>query len=174
MMRTRAWRGVVVAGALAAATIVVQAQANLTGGWQVDQQQSTFKTTPLKNPDPDAPPSPPPPPADKVFAMMPPQTLTQKGNTLTIQEGAPDNVLTLTTDGRENVNKLPNGRVNTSTSRWKGNVLITNWKLELGGRMLMEGVDERSLAPGGAKLIDKRTVRTPFAETVYQIIWTKK
>ena len=146
---------------------------NLSGNWEVDKTRSTMKTTPVKNPDPDAPPAPPPPPADSVFDRMPPQTITHNEPNLTIKDGnAPP--LNLTTDGKENVTQLSNGAVNRSKSQWDGNQLVTQWSLERNGAPMLHGVDRRSLSDGGGELIDERTVTTPFAETQFHIVWKKK
>lgn len=146
---------------------------NFSGNWEVDKTHSTIKTTPVKNPDPEAPPAPPPPPADRVWDMTPPEAIAHDEPQLTITDGNTPS-LKLTTDGKENVNPLPNGAVNRSKTRWDGNQLVTEWSLERNGTAVLRGTDRRSLSEGGKELIDDRTVTTPFAETQFHIVWMKK
>ena len=146
---------------------------DLSGSWYVDKAHSTIKTTQVKNPDPDAPPAPPPPPADRVFDMMPPETISHADSEMTISDGnAPH--LKVSTDYKENVNQLPNGAINRSKTRWEGNQLVTEWSMERNGMPLLHGSDRRSLTPDEKMLIDDRTVITAFAETHFHIVWKKK
>jgi hypothetical protein len=52
----------------------------------------------------------------------------------------------ITTDGKENVNPRAGGALtHKSTSQWDGKVLRTTWKIEQDGRVVISGVDERTL-----------------------------
>ena len=92
---------------------------------------------------------------------------------MTIADGNPP-PLKLSTDGKENVNQLPNGALNRSKTRWDGNQLVTEWSLERNGNPILRGTDRRSLSEGGKELIDERTVITPFAQTQFHIVWIKR
>jgi hypothetical protein len=141
---------------------------NFTGTRKADVAKSTMTSTPRKNIDPDASPGPPPPPADLAFKMMPPETIAHKEPELVIRSGP--NTLRLTTDGKENTNNHRFG-VHTSTTRWDGRKLITNWKIEREGQVFMEGSDVRSLDRDGKTMIHNNTVRTSTIESISHIIW---
>src|SRR5204863_3422785 len=133
----------------------------------IDTAKTTHSSTPLKNPEPNAPPPPPPPPPPDPNA--PPIVITHKDPMLTIQESR-SLVMQLTTDGRENVNRLSSSRLNRSMSRWDGDKLVTTWTLEADGVKLAEGTDVRSLEENGAVLIEHRTIRWPTEEVVAHIV----
>jgi len=149
------------------AIIAAAEKPDFTGRWRIDSAKSTHSSTPLKNPEPNAPPPPPPPPPPDPNA--PPIVITHKDPMLTIQESA-SHVVQLTTDGRENVNRQSGGRLNRSTSRWDGDALVTTWTLEADGVKIAEGTDVRSLGENGTVLIDHRTIRWPTQETVAHIV----
>src|SRR5207244_3181476 len=112
------------------AIVAAAEKPDFTGRWRIDSAKSTHTSTPLKNPEPNAPPPPPPPPPPDPNA--PPIVITHNDPMLTIQESA-SHVVQLTTDGQENVNRLSGSRLNRSTSRWDGDKLVTTWTLEADG-----------------------------------------
>jgi hypothetical protein len=162
-------RGCSVACAVWFAFAIVAAaeKPDFSGRWRIDGAKSTHTSTPLKNPEPNAPPPPPPPPPPDPNA--PPIVITHKDPMLTIQESA-SHAVQLTTDGQENVNRLSGSRLNRSTSRWDGDRLVTKWTLEADGEKLAEGTDVRSLAENGTVMIDDRTIRWPTAEVAVHIV----
>jgi hypothetical protein len=103
-----------------------------------------------------------------------PEILTHKDSELRIQAGSAQDVLELTTDGNENVNRMTNGRVHKSTSRWDGDRLVTQWRLEQTNGVFTEGSGVRMIAEGGQVLINDRATRTPWAEAKYHIVWLRK
>ena|SRR5579872_5576128 len=81
-------------GSLALATPLLLSQVrkpDFSGTWKPDPSKSSFKLTPVKNPDPSAPDVPPPPPPNEQA----PEVIDQKDNALKIGE------LAFTLDGRE-------------------------------------------------------------------------
>ena len=145
---------------------------DLSGTWQIDIGRSTESITPLpSDPDTPRPPAPPPGMAWKTFS---PEMLTHKDSELRIQIGSTKDVLELTTDGQENVNRMANGRVHRSTSRWEGDTLVTHWRLEQNEGVFTEGSDVRVIAQAAHVLIDDRTTRTPWAEVKYHIVWVRQ
>jgi hypothetical protein len=146
-------------------------QADLSGTWQIDVARSTEDITPLPS-DPDT--RPPPPPPGMAWKAFSPEILTHKEPELRIQVGSTKDALQFSTDGRENVNPMANGRVHKSTSRWEGDTLVTRWRLEQDGSAFIEGSDVRMIAQEGQVLIDDRTIRTPWAEAKYHIVWVRK
>jgi hypothetical protein len=103
-----------------------------------------------------------------------PEILTHNDSELRIQIGSTKDLLQLTTDGQENVNRMANGRVHRSTSRWEGDTLVTHWRIEQNEGVFTEGSDVRIIAQGGQVLIDDRATRTPWAEAKYHIVWVRK
>ena len=163
-------RGCVIAWSLwfaASAFVAAAGRPDFSGRWRVDTVKSTHSSTPLKNPEPGAPPPPPPPPPPDPNA--PPIVITHNDPMLTIQESA-SSVIQLTTDGQDNVNRQPSGRLTRSRSRWDGDTLVTTWTLEADGQSLAQGTDVRSLAENGTVLIDHRTIRWPTEEVVAHIV----
>jgi hypothetical protein len=145
---------------------------DFSGTWQIDVARSTEAITPLPS-DPDTP-RPPAPPPGMAWRTFSPEILTHKDSELTIQAGSTNDVLELTTDGKENVNRMTNGRVHTSTSRWEGDRLVTQWRLEHNDGVFIEGSDVRIIAEGGRILINDRATRTPWAEAKYHIVWLRE
>jgi hypothetical protein len=145
---------------------------DLSGTWEIDVAHSSESITPLPgDPDTPRPPAPPPGMAWKAFS---PEILTHKDSELKIQVGSRKEVLELTTDGKENVNRMANGRVHRSTTRWEGERLVTQWRLEQNDGVFTEGSDVRIIADGGRALLDDRATRTPWAEAKYHIVWIRK
>jgi hypothetical protein len=124
---------------------------DFSGTWKPDPSKSTFKLTPVKNPDPSASDVPPPPPSDE----QPPEVIDQKDNALKIGE------LAFTLDGRENTNQLGEGFVQKSKTHWEGAKLITEWVLERDGQKLVTARQVRSLAQDGKTQIVDTHVQTP-------------
>jgi hypothetical protein len=124
---------------------------DFSGTWKTDPSKSTFKLTPVKNPDHAAPDVPPPPPP----AEQPPEVIDQKDNSLKIGE------LAFTLDGRENTNELGEGLLQKSKTHWEGSKLNTEWVLERDGRTLVTAHQVRSLADDGKTQIVDTHVQTP-------------
>jgi hypothetical protein len=145
---------------------------DLSGAWQIDIARSTEDITPLPS-DPETP-RPPPSPPGMAWKAFSPEILTHREPDLKIQVGSTQDVLQLSTDGHENVNPMTNGREHISTSRWEGDTLITRWRLDQNGSPFTQGSDVRTMVQGGQTLIDDRTMRTPWAEAKYHIVWVRK
>jgi hypothetical protein len=138
--------------ALATPLLVSQVRKpDFSGTWKTDPSKSTFKLTPVKNPDPSASDVPPPPPPDE----QPPEVIDQKDNALKIGE------LTFTLDGRENTNELGEGLFQKSKTHWEGSKLITEWVLERDGQKLVTARQVRSLADDRKTQIVDTHVQTP-------------
>jgi hypothetical protein len=145
---------------------------DFSGTWQIDVARSTEAITPLPS-DPDMP-RPPPSPLGMAWKTFSPEILTHKDSELRIQAGSTQDAPELTTDGKENVNRMADGRVHRSTSRWEGDRLVTQWRLEQNDGVFTEGSDVRIIAEGGQVLINDRAARTPWAEAKYHIVWLRK
>jgi hypothetical protein len=124
---------------------------DFSGTWKPDPSKSTFKVTPVKNPDHAVPDVPPPSPHDE----QPPEVIDQKDNTLKIGE------LAFTLDGRENTNEHGEGLFQKSKTHWEGNKLITEWVLEHDGQKLVTARQVRSLADDRKTQIVDTHIETP-------------
>lgn len=141
-------------GSLALTTPLLVSQVrkpDFSGIWKPDSSKSTFKLTPVKNPDSSASDVPPPPPPNEQT----PEVIEQKGNSLKIGE------LAFTLDGRENLNELGQGLLHKSKTHWEGGKLITEWVLERDGQKLVTARQVRSLADDGKTQIVDTHVQTP-------------
>jgi len=123
---------------------------DFSGTWKTDPSKSTFKVTPVKNPDPSVSDAPPPPPEEQ-----PPEVIDQKDNSLKIGE------LAFTLDGRENTNELGQGLFQKSKTHWDGTKLVTEWVLERDGQKLVTARQVRSLADDRKTQIVDTHVQTP-------------
>lgn len=140
------------AAALAAASPVP----SLAGKWLPDPQQSTSQKTLKAAADPNAvaPPAPPPGAADHPL-----ERIEQSGSTIKITlhdpEGEPTNTLVLTPDGSEIHNPMSGGALqHVSRTRWEGESLVVEWKLERDGKAMIWGKDIRTLeGPGVQRLV---------------------
>jgi len=138
--------------ALAAPLLLSQVRKpDFSGTWKTDPSKSTFKVTPVKNPDPSVSDAPPPPPPDEQSL----EVIDQKDNALKIGE------LAFTLDGRENTNELGQGLFQKSKTHWEGSKLITEWVLERDGQKLVTVRQVRSLSDNGKIQIVDLHVQTP-------------
>jgi hypothetical protein len=163
---------------LVALALLAQAtQPDFTGRWEVDKSGSTAKTTFVKHPELHGPPAPVAP-EGHAFDGMRPQTITHREPNLAIVDDAdgkrPARTFRLKTDGKPNVNELPGGGVQRSSTRWEGKQLVTNWTLEQAGETILQGTDRRTLSDDGSTLIQEQTVLTPLHETQFHIVWIRR
>jgi hypothetical protein len=134
-----------------ATAVAATAQApTLTGTWIPDPAASTQSKELKASPQPGAPPAPPAP-SQGIQDRLPAMRIQHAEPRLTIEffevQGSVISATAITTDGKENVNARAGGALtHKSTSKWDGQILRTAWKLEQGGRVVISGVDERTLA----------------------------
>lgn len=130
---------------------------NLTGKWRPDPQRSTSEKTlkPAAN-DPNvvAPPAPTP-----EHAGHPLEVIEQSGSTIKItlhdEAGEPTNMLVLATNGEEVLQDISGGALKyASRTRWEGESLVVDWRMERDGRPMIWGKDVRTLeGPGTQRLV---------------------
>ncbi|GEM_PF-5702478 len=150
---------------------------DFTGRWEIDKSASTAKTTFVKHPELHGPPAPIAA-EGHAFDTMRPQTIAHREPTLTIADEAegnrPRRTFKLTTDGKPNVNELPGGGVQRSSTRWEGKDLVTDWTFDREGQVIMQGTDRRTLSEDGLRFTQEQTVLTPLHETRSHMVWIRR
>jgi hypothetical protein len=148
---------------LAAATAVAQdAKPDFTGTWTLDLTKSDFGQMP------------PPESLVSVIEHKEPNlkiTTTQKG-----AQGELTNVRALTTDGKENVNKLRTmgGEQEVkSITRWNGRALTTAFTLDAQGAAV-DVSDTFALSEDGKVLTVTREVKTPQGDFATTMVFNRK
>ena len=135
---------------------------NFSGTWDLDVAKSDFG------------PAPPPESVVMVIDHKEPSiktTTTQKG-----AQGDATNVSNITTDGKENVNKLQAMGAEQdirSTSKWTGRQLATERTLEIQG-MTIGMNDSWELSDDGRVMTIVRQINTPQGAFTTKMILNKK
>jgi hypothetical protein len=151
---------VVLVSALAGAQ---NATPNFTGKWNLDAAKSDFG------------PMPPPDSVVHVIDHKEPSikiVTTQKG-----AQGETTNERVLTTDGKENVNKMrmgPDGEQEVkSTSKWNGKALATSFTLDVQGNAF-DINDSWTLSDDGKVLTIVRAIKAPQGEFAATTVFNKQ
>lgn len=136
---------------------------NFTGKWSLDIAKSDFG------------PMPPPESVVHVVDHKEPNlkiVTTQKG-----PQGEVTNERLLTTDGKENVNKMrmggPDAQEVKSTSKWNGKALATAFRLEIQGNAL-DVNDSWKLSDDGKVLTVVREFKSPQGDFVTTTVFNKQ
>jgi hypothetical protein len=147
---------------LAASALAQPATPNFSGTWTLDIAKSDFG------------PAPPPDSVVMTIDHKEPSlksTTTQKG-----PQGDATNEATITTDGKENVNKLRAAGMEQdvkSTSKWNGRKLTTERMLEIQG-MSIGMNDVWELSDDGKVLTVVREINTPQGGFSTRMAFNKK
>ena len=152
---------------------------NFSGTWEIDQDKSTSKVTPIKESNSTVPPNalPPPPPSRKAL----PAIIVHREPRLDITRPNPDvdtpTHLHYTTDGAENVNteqfSTP-GLSERSNTRWDGNKLVTEWRLVHNGEVTLRARLVRTLSADGTTMTEDQRIETATSIRESHTIWVKK
>ena len=150
----------VLIGGLAQAIVAVQPP-TLTGTWIPDSAASTQSKELKQAVQPGAPPAPPAPPAT-IRDHLPTLRIHHGEPRLTLQfldaDGSVISTTEVTTDGKENMNSRAGGAlVHRSTSRWDGNTLRTDWKIERDAAVVISGVDRTELTSADTLVVTTTT-----------------
>jgi hypothetical protein len=147
---------------------------DLSGTWQADPAQSTSEKI-LKDAGPKAPIAPPAPPSGSAHPV---ERIEQHGSEVIINnlvDGELVSTLRLVTDGSEQVNHLAGGAVlHLSTTRWEGEKLLTDWRLERGGQAFSRGHDVRSLSTDGQRMILDRQVEDAKSRSTVHVVLERR
>jgi hypothetical protein len=147
---------------LAVSAVAQNAMPNFSGTWSLDVAKSDFG---------------PAPPPDAVVMMIDHKepnlkvTTTQKG-----QQGDTTNDSNLSTDGKENVNKLRalGGEQDVkSNTKWEGKKLATARMLEIQG-MTIGMNDSWELSDDGKVMTIVREISTPQGDFATKMVFNKK
>ena len=147
---------------VAASLRAQDAATNFTGKWNLDASQSDFG------------PMPPPESIVHVIEHKEPSV-----KVVTTQKGAQGEVTTerqLTTDGKENVNKMRVGPAEQevkSTTKWSGKALTTAFKLDMQGNVF-DVNDSWKLSDDGKVLTIVRDIKTAQGDFTTTTVYNKQ
>jgi hypothetical protein len=129
---------------------------NFSGKWRIDPTKVQEHATVVANPPQDAPAMPPPPPAGHQFTV---EQIDQSGSVLKISGGEAGTTAVYTIDpsGKEVSDSigLP-GAVRVAKSHWSEGRLVTEWRMERNGEVVMHDTDTRSLTTNGLQIVDRQ------------------
>jgi hypothetical protein len=139
------------------------AKPNFTGKWNLDAAKSDF--------------GPMPPPDSIVHVIDHKEPTIKIVTTQKSAQGEITNERLLTTDGKENVNKMrmgPDGEQEVkSTSKWNGKALATSFTLDVQGNPF-EFNDSWTLSDDGKVLTVVRAIKAPQGEFAATIVFNKQ
>ena len=138
------------------------AKPNFTGKWNLDVAKSDFGQMP--------------PPDSVVHVIEHKEPNLKVVTTTKSAQGEITNERSLTTDGKENVNKMrmgPEEQQVTSTSKWNGKSLATSFKLSAQGTEF-EISDSWTLSDDGKVLTVSRGIKAPQGEFTSTTVFNKQ
>jgi len=148
---------------LSASAWAQDAKPNFTGKWNLDVAKSDF--------------GPMPPPDSVVHVIEHKEPNLKVVTTTKSAQGEITNERSLTTDGKENVNKMrmgPDGEQQvTSTSKWNGKALATSFKLSAQGTDF-DINDSWTLSDDGKVLTIVRAIKAPQGEFAATTVFNKQ
>ena len=148
---------------LSASAWAQDAKPDFTGKWNLDVAKSDF--------------GPMPPPDSVVHVIEHKEPSIKIVTTTKGAQGETTNERLLTTDGKENVNKMrmgPDGDQQvTSTSKWNGKALATSFKLSAQGAEF-DINDSWTLSDDGKVLTVVRAIKAPQGEFTATTVFNKQ
>lgn len=149
---------------------------NFSGNWKPDETKSSTQKRLKTTADAAKATAPPPPPSD---ARLPSEQIEHNEPVLRIvaisAKGERLNEVTMRTDGKEHIIKIGAGAmIHRSKSHWEGDTLVTQWHIERDGKIVIEGVDQRSLSEGGKVLTINRHTEDDKSESDSVIVYRKQ
>jgi len=148
---------------LAAAAWAQNATPNFTGKWNIDLAKSDF--------------GPLPPPESVVHVVEHKEPNIKIVTTQKTAQGETTNERMLTTDGKENVNKMRMGGSEQqevkSTSKWNGTTLMTAFKVDFQGSTL-DFNDSWKLSDDGKVLTILREIKSPQGDFSTTTVFNKQ
>jgi hypothetical protein len=150
--------------AFVATPALAQDKPNFSGNWTLDVAHSDFG------------PSPAPESMTMTIVHKDPSikaSSTQKSGEL----GEVKNERNITTDGKDNVNKLNMGQMGeqniTSKTTWAGKTLVTSYSLDMQGTSLAVK-DTWELSADGKVLTSTRVISTPDGDFTLKMLYNKQ
>lgn len=147
---------------LAAPAWAQDAKPDFSGKWNLDLAKSDF--------------GPAPPPESIVIVIEHKEPNLKVTSTQTGQQGVVTNERNLTTDGKENTNRMRamGGEQDVkSTTRWEGTKLATALKMDFQGSVI-EFNDSWELSDGGKVLLIARAIKTPQGDFTQKTVFNKQ
>ena len=147
---------------LAALLLVAQSpQPDFSGKWRIDPSKVQEHASIVASPPEGAPAIPPPPPSDHKWTV---EQIEQSGSVLKISGGEAGTTAVYTIDpsGKEVSDSIPDapGVTRVAKSHWNDGRLVTEWRMERNGEVVMHGTDTRSLTRDGLQIVD-RMIESP-------------
>jgi hypothetical protein len=143
-------------------------KANFTGAWGIDSSQSTSIIVRGKS-------APAGPPRIELY----PEIIEHKDPVFNTTNDVPDpkrrTVSSTTTDGREYRQKVSDQQTYVSRTFWQGATLVTEWRLEHDGSVLIDGRDSRNLSSDGlVQTVDRHLKFGLGNETFHHVVMVKR
>ena len=135
---------------------------NFSGTWKVDVAKSDF--------------GPAPPPESIVMVIDHKEPVIKATTTQKSQIGDTSNDSVITTDGKENTNRLKGAGLEQdvkSTTKWNGTKLATQRTMEVQG-MSIGMTDSWELSADGKVLTVSRTISTPQGDFATRTVFNKQ
>jgi len=139
-----------------------QGAPNFSGTWKVDIAKSDF--------------GPAPPPESIVMVIDHKEPVIKATTTQKSQIGDTSNDSVVTTDGKENTNRLKGAGLDQdvkSTTKWNGTKLATQRTIEVQG-MSISTTDSWELSADGKVLTISREIRTPQGDFATKTVFNKQ
>ncbi len=147
---------------VAASATAQDAKPDFSGKWTLDAAKSDF--------------GPAPPPESVVIVIEHKEPNLKTATTQTGQQGVVTNERNLTTDGKENTNKMKAMGTEQdvkSTSKWEGKKLLTALKFDIQGATI-EINDSWELSEESKVLTVVRQIKTPQGDVAQKMIFNKQ
>lgn len=138
------------------------AKPNFSGTWTLDVVKSEFGPTP--------------PPESVVLVIDHKEPNIKTTNTQKGPQGELTNERSITTDGKENLNKartMVGEQEVKSTSKWNGDKLETAFTLDMQG-MALDITDSWQLSEDGKVLTISRGIKTPQGDFTQKMVFNKQ
>jgi hypothetical protein len=147
---------------VATAAAAQDTRPNFSGTWKLDVDKSDF--------------GPAPPPESMVLVIEHADPNLKSSSTQKSAQGELTNTRTLTTDGKDNVNKIrtmAGDQDVKSTSTWNGTKLDTMYRLDVQG-LTLDVVDSWGLSEDGKILTISRDLKTSQGDFTQKMVFNKQ
>jgi hypothetical protein len=150
--------------AFVATPAIAQVKPNFSGTWQLDVVKSDFGGQPA-------------PESMTLTIVHKDPSIKTTSTQKTAEMGEVKNDRNITTDGKENANKLNMGMMGeqniTSKTTWVGKTLVTTYSLEVQG-MSLAVKDTWDLSADGKVLTSTRVITTPDGDLTLKMLFNKQ
>lgn len=150
--------------ALVVSPAVAQGKPDFSGTWTLDVGKSDFGPSPA-------------PESMTLLVVHKDPSIKSTSSQKTAEMGEIKNERSITTDGKDNVNKLNMGQMGeqnfTSRTTWAGRTLVTTYSLDMQGTSLAVK-DTWELSSDGKILTSTRVISTPDGDFTLKMLFNKQ